>query len=152
MCVCVSTIAGITVLPVRFTRRAPAGTDTSAALPACTNRSPSTMKTAFSTAWEPSPTRSRAPSNTVTFVAAGAGAGLVDGPEQAADTNMPITAEPRSSVFIRCIGPPSEPYLNIALLLQRRMHIPRRQHARGRAEAEIVHVIGNRHPAVHRAG
>ncbi len=45
---------------------APAGTRTSAALPACTIRAPSTTSVAFSIAALPSPTMSRAPSNAVT--------------------------------------------------------------------------------------
>ena len=67
--VCVSMIAGITVLPARFTRVAPAGTRTSAALPTCTKRAPLTTNEAFSIGARPSPTMTRAPSKTVTPVA-----------------------------------------------------------------------------------
>src|SRR5438034_7152412 len=67
--VCVSMIAGITVLPARFTRVAPAGTRTSAALPTCTKRAPFTTNDAFSIGVRPSPTMTRAPSKTATPVA-----------------------------------------------------------------------------------
>ena len=60
-----SMIAGITVLPARLTRRAPAGTGTSPPRPTCMMRVPSTTNAAFSIA-VPSPTISGAPSNTVT--------------------------------------------------------------------------------------
>ena len=40
VCTCVSTIVGITVLPVRLTRVAPAGALTLAAGPTCVMRSP----------------------------------------------------------------------------------------------------------------
>ena len=56
---------GITVLPARLTRVAPAGTRTSAAPPACAILAPSTTSVAFSIT-RPSPTISRAPSNAVT--------------------------------------------------------------------------------------
>jgi len=52
-------IAGIAVLPARFTRVAPAGTLTPA--PACTIRAPSTTSVALS-ATRPSPTIRRTPS------------------------------------------------------------------------------------------
>ena len=66
----VSMIAGITVLPARSTRVAPAGAVTLA--PACTILPPSTISVPFSTTL-PSPTISRAPSYAVT---AGAWAGV----------------------------------------------------------------------------
>src|SRR5713101_1402400 len=72
MCVCVSTIAGMTVLPVRSTRAAPAGTFTCPRLPTCVKRLFATMKAEFSMGAAPSPTMSRAPSNTVTAVPCGA--------------------------------------------------------------------------------
>ena len=40
----------------------------------------------------------------------------------------------------------------VTLFLDRRVHIPCRQHSCRRAEAEVVHVIGDGHPAVDRAG
>ncbi len=58
-------IIGITVLPARFTRVAPAGTRTSAAAPAWAIFAPSTTNVAFSIT-RPSPTISRAPSYAVT--------------------------------------------------------------------------------------
>ena len=61
----VSTIIGITVLPARLTRVAPAGTRTSAAAPAWAIFVPSTTNVAFSIT-RPSPTISRAPSYAVT--------------------------------------------------------------------------------------
>ena len=57
-------IAGITVLPARSTRLAPAGACTSPALPTCVSLLPSTTNVALSMVC-PSPTMSRAPSNTV---------------------------------------------------------------------------------------
>ena len=58
-------IIGITVLPARFTRVAPAGTRTSAAAPAWAIFAPSTTNVALSIT-RPSPTMSRAPSYAVT--------------------------------------------------------------------------------------
>ena len=58
-------IAGITVLPARLTRVAPAGTFTLAAVPTCTKRPPVTTKEAFSIGARVSPTITRAPSKTV---------------------------------------------------------------------------------------
>ena len=48
VCTCVSTIAGITVLPARLTRVAPAGALTLDAGPTCVMRSPVTTTLAFS--------------------------------------------------------------------------------------------------------
>ena len=62
-------IAGITVLPARLTRIAPAGTFTSAARPTCTKRPPLTTMEAFSIGGRVSPTITRAPSKTVVLVA-----------------------------------------------------------------------------------
>ena len=61
-----STSIGITVLPARLTRAAPAGTRTSAAAPAWAIFAPSTTTVAFSIT-RPSPTISRAPSYAVTL-------------------------------------------------------------------------------------
>src|SRR4029077_12430328 len=72
-CTWVSISIGITVLPARLTRAAPAGTLTSAARPAATMRAPSTRSTAFSIGAPPSPTMRRAPWNAVTPVCALAG-------------------------------------------------------------------------------
>src|SRR5687767_15126409 len=58
-------IAGITVLPVRSTRRAPAGALTAVRGPTCVILPPSTTNAAFSMGARPSPTIRRAPSNTV---------------------------------------------------------------------------------------
>src|SRR5262245_3889930 len=58
-------IAGMTVLPARLTRVAPAGGRTLAALPTCVKRPPLTMNEAFSSGARPSPVTRRAPSNTV---------------------------------------------------------------------------------------
>src|SRR5262245_4936327 len=58
-------IAGITVLPARLTRVAPAGARTSAALPTCAKRAPFTTNDALSTGARPSPTITRAPSKMV---------------------------------------------------------------------------------------
>src|SRR6185436_10308003 len=63
---CVSTTIGITVLPARLTRAAPAGTRTSAAVPTWAIFAPSTTTVAFSIT-RPSPTITRAPSYTVTL-------------------------------------------------------------------------------------
>ena len=110
--VCVSIIAGMTVLPARSTRAAPAGTCTSPALPTWVKRPLSTMNAAFSMGALSSPTMSRAPSNTVTPVAAGACSGA--GAEQAAPNNEPINKRPATrttrhdSVFIRRIEPPAK--------------------------------------------
>src|SRR5262245_47336783 len=71
-----SMIAGMTVLPERLTRIAPAGTRTLAALPTCVMRAPLTMNDAFSSGARPSPVMMRPPSNTVT-VDAGVCAGAV---------------------------------------------------------------------------
>ena len=65
VCTCVSMMAGITVLPDRLTRVAPAGAFTAPAAPTWTKRVPSTTKVAFSIVL-PSPTMTRAPSKTVT--------------------------------------------------------------------------------------
>src|SRR5215813_6608045 len=59
-------IAGMTVLPARLTRLAPAGTRTLAALPTCVKRAPLTMNEAFSSGARPSPVMMRAASNSVT--------------------------------------------------------------------------------------
>src|SRR5262245_3222913 len=59
-------IAGITVLPARLTRIAPAGGRTSAARPTWTNFEPLTTNDAFSIGARPSPTITRAFSKTVT--------------------------------------------------------------------------------------
>src|SRR5436190_198833 len=72
-------IVGMTVLPARFTRVAPAGTRTSAARPTAVKRLPVTTKVALSMGARPSPTMRRAPSKTVTVgacarIAAGAAA------------------------------------------------------------------------------
>src|SRR3954470_20374645 len=64
----VSMIVGITVLPARLTRKAPAGTATP--WPACTILLPSMTSVAFSTTF-PLPTISRTPSNAVTSASAG---------------------------------------------------------------------------------
>src|SRR5215470_15784364 len=64
---CRSVIVGMTVLPLRSTRVAPAGTNTSARRPAAMKRVPSTTNAAFSMT-SPSPVISRAPSYTVTSV------------------------------------------------------------------------------------
>src|SRR5262245_31426617 len=66
---CVSMSIGITVLPARLTRAAPAGTRTSAAPPAWMILVPSRTSVAFSIGARPSPTMSRAPSNAVTPLA-----------------------------------------------------------------------------------
>ena len=63
-----SIIVGMTVLPVRSTRAAPAGTRTSPLRPTCVNRLFSTMNAEFSMGALPSLVMSRAPSNTVTPV------------------------------------------------------------------------------------
>src|SRR5712691_3969423 len=73
---CVSRIPGITVLPARFTRVAPAGTRTSAARPTAVKRLPVTMNVAFSIGARPSPTMTRAPSKAITPVVAGACASI----------------------------------------------------------------------------
>ena len=62
-------MAGMTVVPVRSTRFAPAGASSSAAGPSWTNRPPSTTKAAFSMGGLPSPTISPAPSNTTALEA-----------------------------------------------------------------------------------
>src|SRR5882672_411983 len=59
----------MTVLPVRLTRIAPAGTCTSPRLPTRVNRLFSTMNAESSMGALPSPVISRAPSNTVTRLA-----------------------------------------------------------------------------------
>ena len=59
-------MAGITVLPARFTRVAPAGTRTSAARPICTKRAPLTTNDAFSIGVRALPMMILAPSKTVT--------------------------------------------------------------------------------------
>ena len=64
-CTCVSITIGITVLPARLTRVAPAGTRTSAAPPTCAIFALSTTSVAFSIT-RPSPTINRAPSYAVT--------------------------------------------------------------------------------------
>ena len=64
-------IVGITVLPARLTRVAPAGTCTPA--PACTILAPSTTSVAVLDRALPSPTISRAPSYAVTCARAGSG-------------------------------------------------------------------------------
>src|SRR5712671_562542 len=66
---CASIKAGITVLPERSTRRAPAGTVTSPRRPTATNLLFSITKAEFSIGVLPSPVISRAPSKTV--IAAG---------------------------------------------------------------------------------
>src|SRR5215510_7468780 len=63
---CRSTFAGITVLPVRSTCRAPAGIWIWPRRPTRENRFPSTMNAEFSIGAVPSPVINRAPSNTVT--------------------------------------------------------------------------------------
>ena len=68
---CKSTFAGITVLPARLTRVAPAGTCSWPCRPTAVNRLFWTMKTEFSMGALPSPVMSRAPSNTVTPLPAG---------------------------------------------------------------------------------
>src|SRR3954463_5768971 len=65
---CASIKAGITVLPERSTRRAPAGTVTSPRLPTAVNLLFSTTKAEFSIGVPPSPVMSRAPSKTVIAV------------------------------------------------------------------------------------
>src|SRR5439155_668525 len=79
----------------RFTRVAPAGTRTSAALPALAIFVPSTINVAFSIT-RPSPTISRAPSNAVTACAA---AGIAN-PARTPRTTIVTTA----ATFTRCIG------------------------------------------------
>ena len=66
MCEWPSTSAGITVLPVRSTRAAPAGACTSPLRPTRVNRAFSTRNAEFSIGAPPSPAISRAPSNSVT--------------------------------------------------------------------------------------
>ena len=61
-----STSVGMTVLPVRSTRVAPAGACTSPRRPTCVNWLCSTMNAEFSMGALPSPVISRAPSKTVT--------------------------------------------------------------------------------------
>src|SRR5258706_13976936 len=82
---CVSTIIGITVLPLRSTRLAPEGTRASAAAPACASLAPSTTSVAFSTT-RPSPTMRRAPSYAVTW----ANAGIADPTRRTAAANAAI--------------------------------------------------------------
>src|SRR5262245_61996090 len=86
---------GITVLPARFTRVAPAGTRTSPVRPTAVNRLPVTTKVAFSIGARPSPTMTRAPSKTVTLFCAS----VVSG-------SAAIAARTRS--FAWFIGPSSE--------------------------------------------
>ena len=81
-------IAGMTVLPVKSTRAAPAGTFNCPLVPTWVNRLFSTMNAEFSIGARPSPTMSRAPSNTVT--PAGCGAWLAPGVESAATKQKPI--------------------------------------------------------------
>src|SRR4029453_11767251 len=85
---------GITVLPARFTRVAPAGTRTSLARPTAVKRLPVTTKVAFSIGARPSPTMTRAPSKTVTLFCAS----VVSG-------SAAIAARTRS--FARCMAPSS---------------------------------------------
>src|SRR5262249_32046584 len=59
-------IIGITVLPARLIRFAPAGAFTAPARLTCVKRFPLTMNVAFSIGARPSPMMTRAPSNTVT--------------------------------------------------------------------------------------
>src|SRR5215813_11890867 len=63
---CRSTLAGMTVLPVRLTRRAPGGTAIWPRRPTREKRFPSTMNAEFSIEALPSPVIKRAPSNIVT--------------------------------------------------------------------------------------
>src|SRR5437867_3674807 len=63
---CRSTFAGITVLPVRLTRCAPAGMGISPRRPTRVNRLPSATNAEFSIGARPSPVMRRAPSKTVT--------------------------------------------------------------------------------------
>src|SRR5262245_4729765 len=86
---------GITVLPARFTRVAPAGTRTSPVRPTAVKRLPVTTKVAFSIGARPSPTMTRAPSKTVTLFCAS----VVSG-------SAAIAARTRS--FARCMAPSSE--------------------------------------------
>ena len=105
-CVCASTMAGITVMPVRSTRVAPAGTSTSAAAPTARNWPLSTANVAFSMT-SPLPTMSRAPSYTVT-VSGSSAACSGAGPEQADIANR-VSSSPAAtpgechSFFSRCI-------------------------------------------------
>src|SRR5215813_934836 len=69
--------AGITVLPVTPTRAAPAGAATSPRRPSAAIRSPTTTIAASSIGALPSPTISRAPSNTVAAPGVWPGAALV---------------------------------------------------------------------------
>src|ERR1700716_849614 len=88
-------IIGITVLPARFTRVAPAGAWTSAARPACTILLPSTTSVPFSIGALSLPTISRAPSNTVTCALAGTANPA---------TTPSATVEAREPRFIRRVG------------------------------------------------
>src|SRR5262245_61090222 len=71
-------MAGITVLPARLTRVAPAGTRTSAARPTSPKRAPLTTNEAFSIGGRESPRMIRAPSNTVTPVAGACPKAVID--------------------------------------------------------------------------
>src|SRR5262249_1179770 len=62
---CRSTLAGITVLPVRSTRRAPGGITIWPRRPTREKRSPSTMNAEFSIGEVPAPVITRSPSNIV---------------------------------------------------------------------------------------
>src|SRR5436309_2021422 len=86
---CASTIAGITVLPVRSTRRAPAGTASAPLRPTAVMRLPSTTKAESSIGVPPSPVISRAPSNTVT-----AGACAAAGDDAAAASRTTASKRP----------------------------------------------------------
>src|SRR5258705_9199082 len=91
---------GMTVLPARLTRVAPAGTRTSAARPTAVKRLPVTMNVAFSIGARPSPTMTRAPSKAMT--PAGACASI-----DADHAAMTATAA-RTRSFTRFMEPSSE--------------------------------------------
>src|SRR5262245_56766021 len=99
-------IIGITVLPARLTRVAPAGTRMSAAGPTCAILAPSTTSVAFSIT-RPSPTINRAPSYAVTDWA--------DAGNAKATSKPRATTTVTAATFTRCMETSS---MNHALQLQ----------------------------------
>src|SRR4029079_19409691 len=139
-CVCASTIAGMTVSPVRSTFVTPAGSVTAAVLPTSPKcLSAPSVNVAFSMT-VPSPTISRAPVNAVTFAtdadALGAAGAPALFPEQAASATNAAADRPwpKPRAMDRRMVPPPPSHQASTILAQRscvrrRKSVERVEHA-----------------------